>query len=131
MKRTITSRTHGVIDYTLGALLLAAPYIFSFADAGGAAVFIPQSVGGLIIVQSLMTDYEMSIVRLIPLRVHLWLDYAASLLLAASPWLFDFSEFPINGWLPHVVAGLGYFFISLNTKTVPETRHAQQRLVGR
>jgi hypothetical protein len=42
--RFIPTRTHGVIDYLTGLLLLVAPYIFGFAD-GGAAQWVPMILG--------------------------------------------------------------------------------------
>ena len=38
-----------------------------------------------------MTDYELCVMRVIPLPVHLEIDIAFGALLAASPWLFGFS----------------------------------------
>jgi hypothetical protein len=83
--RFIPTRTHGVIDYLLmGALLIVAPYLLGFAD-GTAARWVPQIVGAGLIGASLLTDYELGVVRMIPMPVHLGLDVAAGLLLAASP----------------------------------------------
>lgn len=98
----ITTKTHGVIDYLTGALLIAAPYLFGFAN-GGTAEILPQLIGAAIILMSLITRYELSAAKLIPLKVHLGTDIAAGILLAASPWLFGFAELI---WWPHLLVGL-------------------------
>jgi hypothetical protein len=100
--RIISTRTHGVIDYLTGLLLVAAPWLFGFAN-GGAAQWIPIIVGLAILGMSLMTDYELSVARVIPMPVHLGADAATGLLLIVSPWLFGFSG--QVRW-PHVVIGL-------------------------
>lgn len=72
----IDTRTHGIIDYITGLLLLVAPYIFGFAT-GGIKQWLPQVIGAAIIVMSLVTRYELSIAKLVPLKVHLGVDVAS------------------------------------------------------
>ena len=115
--RFISTRAHGVIDYLLGALLIVAPYLLDFAD-GTAAQWVLQIVGAALIGASLLTDYELGIMRMIPMPIHLGLDVAAGLLLVVSPWLFGFAD---RVWLPHVIFGLAEIGVGLMTRTVPET----------
>lgn len=115
----ISTKVHGYLDYLSAIALFAAPYLFGFAEVGGAAVWVPWIIGAVILVQSLMTRYELGVVKVIPMSMHLMLDYGASLLLAASPWLFGFADESANVWLPHLVVGLGYFVASLMTETEP------------
>jgi hypothetical protein len=88
MLRMIPTRIHGIIDYVTAILLIAAPYIFGFAD-GGAAQWVPMLLGVSIIVYSLLTRYELSVAKVIPLPVHLGIDALGGIFLIASPWLFD------------------------------------------
>ena len=116
--KIIDTRTHGIIDYATGALLLIAPYLFGFAD-GGAAQWLPQILGAMIIVMSLITDYELSAAKVIPLSVHLGVDMAGGALLLISPWLFGFADLI---WWPHVLVGLMEIVVPLMTKRHPDTR---------
>ena len=125
--RFIPTRTHGVIDYLMGALLIVAPYILGFAD-GTTAQWIPQVVGAALIGASLLTDYELGVVRVIPMPVHLGLDVAAGALLAVSPWLFGFAD---RVWVPHVIFGLAEIGAGLMTRTVPETTAGTPTTTGR
>jgi general stress protein CsbA len=111
--RFIPTRTHGVLDYLTGALLIVAPYIFGFAD-GTAAQWIPQILGAALIGASLLTDYELGVVRVIPMPVHLFLDVAAGALLAASPWLFGFAD---RVYWPHLILGVLEIGAGLMTQT--------------
>jgi hypothetical protein len=112
---------HGMLDYPAGILLIASPWIFGFSDVGNGADIIPIVIGVLIIVQSLMTDYELSLANVLPLPAHLGLDVVAGIFLAASPFLFEFSDAGLNAWLPHVVAGLGLVASGLMTQRHRET----------
>lgn len=112
----IPTRVHGIIDYLTGVLLLAAPFIFGFAD-GTAAQWLPMLLGTMTILMSLFTRYELSIAKVIPLPVHLVVDVASGLLLAASPWLFGFAD---RIWWPHVVVGLMEIAVPLFTRRQPD-----------
>jgi hypothetical protein len=108
----INTRTHGIIDYLTGALLVVAPYLLGFAT-GGIEQWLPQILGAMIIVMSLLTNYELSLAKVIPLKVHLAVDVAGGVLLAASPWLFGFADVI---WWPHLLVGLMEVVVPLITK---------------
>ena len=131
MNRPITSRMHGMLDYPAGVLLIAAPWLFGFSDADDAAVAVPITIGLVVLLQSLITDYELSIANVLPLRAHLGLDVLAGLVLALSPFVLGFSDEGANAWVPHVVAGLALIGSGLMTQrhreTAPEARGARQR----
>ena len=114
--KVISTKTHGVVDYVGGLALLLAPYLFGFEDQGIAAS-IPQALGVIILAQSVLTRYELGLLKVVPMKMHLLMDYAASLFLAASPFLFGFADEPANVWMPHLIVGLGYFAISLMTES--------------
>ena len=113
--RFISTRVHGMLDYLMGALLIASPWLFGFAQ-GGAESWVPVVLGAGALLYSLMTAYEFGAVRVIPMATHLSLDAGAGLLLVVSPWLFGFSDLV---WGPHVVLGLLELGAALTTRTTP------------
>lgn len=113
--RFIPTRVHGLLDYLVGLLLIAAPWVFNF-DRGGAETWVPVALGAGALVYSLLTDYELGVVRRIPMPAHLTLDLLSGIVLAASPWLFGFSAFV---WVPHLVLGVLEVGAALMTKTKP------------
>src|SRR5919205_3130870 len=100
--RFIPTKIHGVLDYLVGLLLIAAPYLFGFAT-GGAKQWVPMILGIGAIGYSLLTRYELGLVPVISMPGHLWLDALSGALLAVSPWLFGFSG---EVRLPHVIVGV-------------------------
>ncbi|HEU0014224.1 MAG TPA: SPW repeat protein [Longimicrobium sp.] len=111
----LPTRVHGMLDYALGALIAASPWLLGFAD-GGAETWVPVVVGLGGIGYSLFTDYELGAVRRLPMPVHLALDAVGGVLLAASPWIFGFD---LEVRLPHVVLGLLEVAAAAVTNTVP------------
>jgi hypothetical protein len=113
--RFIPTRVHGYLDYIMGALLIAAPWLFDFAE-GGAETWVPVVLGAGAIVYSLMTDYELGATNAISMRTHLTLDLMSGALLAASPWLFGFADYI---YTPHLVLGIVEIGAALMTKREP------------
>lgn len=121
--RFIPTRVHGIIDYLFGVLLIAAPWLFGFADLEMAR-WVPIIIGALIIIYSLLTRYEMGVADVIPMNVHLWLDILGGLVLAASPWLFGFAD---EIWWPHLTFGLLEIIIAVVTETTPAVHRTVRR----
>src|SRR5437763_8120979 len=112
--RFLPTRVHGMMDYLMGALLIALPFLFRFPDRW--ATWVPVALGAGAIAYSLITNYELGLVPVLSMLVHLGLDAASGLLLAASPWLFGFASFV---WVPHLVLGLAEIGAVAVTRTVP------------
>ncbi len=113
--RFVPTRVHGVVDWIMAPLLIVAPWLFGFAR-GGAETWVPVALGVAGLIVTFFTDHEYGIVRKIPMIGHLWVDGLSGLLLAASPWLFGFSD---AVWIPHLVLGTTEFVAAMITQTVP------------
>jgi hypothetical protein len=120
--RFVPTAVHGIFDYVGGLGLIVSPFIFGFSTMGGIAVILPVVLGIGLIAYSLLTNYETGIpmLRFIPMRVHLILDFVASALLAAAPFLFGYSNQGLNVWLPQVIAGVGVIGLVLVSQTAPQ-----------
>jgi hypothetical protein len=128
LMRMIPTRVHALLDYTVGVLLIAAPWIFRFADESSAAKWISVIAGVATIGLSAMTDYEGGfLTRAIPMRVHLATDALVGVVLLASPWLFGFADQGVNAWLPFVAIGVGELGAAAMTSPVPDTARARGR----
>lgn len=122
--RFMSTQVHGAMDYLMGVVLIAAPWLFGFA-AGGAETWIPVVLGIGAIVYSLLTDYELGAMPVINMKTHLGIDLAAGVVLLISPFVFGFYEMV---WVPHVVLGALEVGAALMTQTTPSrTRHVTQQ----
>jgi sugar lactone lactonase YvrE len=111
--RFIPTRVHGLLDYAVGMLLLASPWMFQF-DHGSVETWLPIVLGAGMMSYSMFTDYEWSVARRIPMPIHLLLDGIGGLLLAVSPWLFGFAH---AVYAPHLAMGVGEMVVALFTST--------------
>lgn len=114
--RFISTKIHGILDYLIGLLLVSGPWLFNY-NYGGAETWISVAIGILIILYSALTDYELGIIRLIPMKARIIMDAMVGFFLAISPWLFGFSQIV---YIPHVVIGMGGLTMIMFSKPAPE-----------
>jgi hypothetical protein len=102
-QKPISTRTHGILDYTLSPTLLLAPQAFGFPGSGAASV-VPRAYGAASMIYSALTEYELGLYPVVPMKTHLILDTVSSVFLAASPWLLGFGKrSKKRSWLPHLL----------------------------
>jgi len=82
---------HGVLDYLSGLLLLAGPNLLGFAEIGGVTAWIPRVVGLMILLQALVTDYELGVMKVVPIGMHLMVDYIVGAFLLMAPFVLGIS----------------------------------------
>lgn len=105
MKKSISTGGHGVLDHVVGGALLAAPEVLGLNRVPASAA-AARVVGASHLTSSLFTDYELSPLRPLPMRVHPAVDALGGVALAAAPWLAGFAGFGKRYWLPYVLIGL-------------------------
>jgi hypothetical protein len=113
--RFIPSKIHGILDYLMGIILILVPWINGFGD-GGPAQMVLVTAGILIIIMSLVTDFEYGFFKVIPLEVHLVTDAIIGMILIMSPWLFDFAYVALG---PHLLFGILLIIAALFTRYNP------------
>jgi hypothetical protein len=113
--KPIDTKTHGYLDYIMGIFLIAAPFLFNL-NVDGIESRILYIVGAMALVYSLLTRYELGLIKVIPMNIHLILDIISGLLLAASPWIFGFADIV---YAPHLILGIIEISAALLTNSKP------------
>ena len=111
----ISTKTHALLDYTSGILLVATPWVFSFHD-GSTAHWVTVIYGITILLVSVITNYEGGFMRIINMKTHLTADVIAGTLLILSPWMLGFAA---KIFLPHLIIGSFQLVIGLLTDRTP------------
>ena len=117
---------HGLLDYLLAALLIAAPFLIGFDDDAATALSIAAGVAVLLL--GAFTAWTTGIVKSIPPVAHAMLDYAIAALLIALPFLAGFSD---DGEASafFVVVGVAGLLLTVATRFTPD-RPAEVRRRG-
>jgi len=99
--RPIDSTLHGVTDYSVGAALMTVFPRLAGIEGTRSARQVRLS-GAAHAAYSVLTDYPLGAVKLIPYKVHLALDAAGALAIAATPFVTGQYRKGRRQWLPHV-----------------------------
>jgi hypothetical protein len=89
MNRPISTKAHGMIDYAWATAACTFPRLMDEARATARLVRNAGSIAGL---TSMMTNYEAGVVRVMPMRGHLALDFLVCAALLMSPLFLPRSE---------------------------------------
>ena len=110
----IPTRVHGMIDYAVGLLLIAAPWLLGFSDHDRATT-VTVAFGVVALLYSLLTKYELGVVRVLTMNAHLAIDAVWAIALIVSPMAFNFAD---RVTWPHVTVGIaGLIVTALTTRT--------------
>ncbi len=102
--RVVKPLPHGVMDYAMAGTLMAAPWLFGFSR-NKTATASAVSTGAAVLGLSLMTRYPLGVAKLIPFKVHGYIEAAAGAMTAAAPWTAGFSR-DRAATITHVASGL-------------------------
>jgi hypothetical protein len=89
MRRPITTRTHGMIDYGWAAV---ATGLSKQMEGATSTAQLLRTASAVATANSLLTNYEFGALRILPMREHLAVDYALAGTLLVSPLLLPASE---------------------------------------
>lgn len=89
MNRPISTRTHGMIDYTWATVAAALPRMMTNAPASG-RLMQNASVAGA--ANTMFTNYEAGLVKVMPMKAHLTMDVVMCGALLMAPFLVPASE---------------------------------------
>mgnify|MGYP000954208646 CR=1 FL=1 len=92
--KLIPTRVHGVLDYLFGILYIALPLLLNWPQP---AAGILMMLGAGVLLYSILTRYELGLIKVIPMPVHLAIDLLGGLLLLAAPFLGLVDE-SVRGW---------------------------------
>jgi hypothetical protein len=113
----IALNTHAAIEPLIAIVIIAAPWIFGFSNAEDAKI-VCIAVGVVMLIAGSMTDWRLSIARVIPLRMHMMTDLALGAVLILAPFVLGFAD---NGGATRftVIAGVLEVLTALATRWDP------------
>jgi hypothetical protein len=120
--RVIPTNVHSAVDHVVGPALIAAPTVLGLSKTSPESV-LPRASGIAAAIYSNLTDYELSIKNVIPMKVHLALDAMSGATLAAVPLATGARKRGLKHWLPHTLIGAFEIAMALTTKEeAPKSR---------
>jgi hypothetical protein len=116
--RFIPTSVHGAVDHVVGPALVLAPTLLRLGRTSPEGI-TARAVGGVESFYSNITDYEMSLKNVVPMKVHLALDAVGGATLALVPQLTGARKRGKKHWVPHLAIGVMEVGMAALTKTEP------------
>jgi hypothetical protein len=121
MPKPISTRIHGVIDYTWAA---AASSLAGRMNGSTSTARLLRSVANAATASALVTNYECGALRVLPMKGHLAVDAALCTALIASPWFLPSSERRFS--TAPVLLGLAGLIVGMLTETRSSTEMEEE-----
>jgi hypothetical protein len=106
--RPVDATLHGVVDYQAGALLTTVFPKLAGIEGTRAAGQI-RMAGAIHAGYSMLTNYPLGIIKVIPYQAHLAMDAIGAAALAATPFVTGQWKKGRSQWVPHVALALFEF----------------------
>jgi len=113
---------HGVVEYVVGVLFIAAPILFDFDS--GTATGVSITVGVFVLVLTAITaGLPTSLRQQLALTAHITVDYVLAIFLVAAPFILGFADedAPRNFFM---VVGVIYLLMTIGTRFKERTEQA-------
>jgi hypothetical protein len=114
--RFIPTSVHGAVDHVVGPALVLAPTLLRLGRTSPEGI-TARAVGGVEAAYSNLTDYELSVKNVIPMKIHLVLDAVGGATLALVPQLTGARKRGKKHWVPHLAIGVAEIGMAALTKT--------------
>lgn len=112
LARLIPQDMHSVMDYANG---VSTGMGYFMDDVDDKACLASAILGSSVIGLSLMTDYRLSLAKIVPIEVHETMDYVWGLTAIALPFALGYWKKSPTVALMHVISGAGTILSSLFT----------------
>lgn len=114
MPKPISTKLHGALDYSSALLLLALPRLMGW-DERVTRLLTGSALATL--AYSLLTRYELGLIKVLPMQAHLALDGTSGGLLATAPLRMQDEDQTVKA----VLLGLGLFELTVTFLSQTET----------
>ena len=109
--KILSPKIHGILDYVVVALFLVAPKLLGLQ---GTAALLSYVLAGVHFLVTVLTDFPLGLIKVIPLSIHGWIELAVAPTLIAVPWVLGFAQIPTARWF-YVADGAVIFLTWLVT----------------
>jgi len=110
---------HGIVEYLAAIAFLFAPFVLDFNS--DAATYLSVAVGVAVIFVAATTAGGTSLVNVIPIMIHVVIDYVLAIALIAFPFIFGFSdENAPTAWF--ITLGVIHLLMTIGTRFLDDGR---------
>lgn len=102
----ITKRIHAFLDYPVALTLMIFPFILGLGQSNPIALYLSVFTGIAAFLLSLLTDHDLGVLKVIPYKIHLIVDFTVAIVFIISPFIFSFKGIDMYYYLANGIAVL-------------------------
>lgn len=91
MSRFMNKKLHAYLDYPVAFGLIAMPFVLGLGAVNPLAFWLSVITGIAALVLTIFTDHHLGVVRILPYKLHLMVDFAVGVVFAVAPFLLGFT----------------------------------------
>jgi hypothetical protein len=105
--KILNAKIHGYLDYLVVLVFLAAPSLFHFSQIPSV---IAYALAGVHLALTLLTDFPMGVLKIVPLKWHGIIELIVGPVLVALPFVLGFGPEPSAQYF-YIAVGLVIFIV--------------------
>lgn len=86
----ITKQIHAFLDYPVALSLIALPFLLNLGASNPLAIGLSVATGIAAFLLTLLTDHQLGVVKIIPYKSHLIVDFMVAIVFLIAPFIFSF-----------------------------------------
>jgi len=111
MPRFVTKTMHAYIDYPVAIALIVMPFVLGIGSSNPMAMWLSVATGIAAFILTFLTNHETGVLKVLPYKLHLAVDFAVGVVFVLAPLVLGFSGldmwyFVVLGVTVLVVVGL-------------------------
>ena len=110
--RFVTKTIHAYLDYPVALALMILPFLLQLGSADPLAFWLSVTAGAAALMLTIFTDHQFGLIRVIPYKAHIAVDFLVGVTFLLAPFLFGFTG--IDAWYYWINAAAVITVVSLN-----------------
>jgi hypothetical protein len=107
----VTKRIHAFLDYPVAIALIVLPFLLGLGSSSPLALQLSVATGIAALILTLLTDHHLGLIKVVPYKIHLLVDFLVAIVFIIAPFVFSFkgldaSYYWINGIAVLIVVSL-------------------------
>lgn len=86
----ITKQIHAFLDYPVAIALIGLPFLLGLGSSNPLALHISVVVGVAAFILTLLTDHQLGVIKVIPYKYHLIVDFIVGVTFVLVPFILSF-----------------------------------------
>lgn len=86
----VTKQIHAYLDYPVAIALIGLPFLLGLGSSNPLAFQLSVITGVAALILTILTDHQLGLIRLIPYRIHLIVDFLVGVVFVLAPFIFSF-----------------------------------------